>query len=699
MAYNYLEPDHLEDALHESEEYMRPFYEPLAELERITKGKPGKVAPGKPKTVTAKLAMIRRELPKQVVQQLGMGKASCRDNPDMEDYLNAIITDIIYPNANSGGTPYNKSKTGVEDVFTIGSSWMHPFFNRRGDLFHGDFKRVYARDISFEKGKVSEFDSNYMWMTGWYTETDLKAIIYWEQKLSKSAKDRKETYTGKWNIKALQELLDAGAKPKDDQNKSEDEKKWQDTNGFFKICHAFQIGKDATFYSYAPAIKKVVKECVTTDRRGIIPLHGFVPNPDHANPLGGSIAALSVSKTNLLDYLTQNFQYHQGMGTDPAIKKWGSTPDSKIQIAPGKVISMMGTRATDDFEPVRMDTTALNMYGDNYARISSEIMEETGFIGGSNISSEANNPSFSKTSAGVKQTNNRTALSVNDLQKQHEAWWGRIMETTLVLHLAESKGEKTLELSNETMKRLKLDKAPTFDYDKDYGRVTFTVDAGTEQASDNEAENEKLTALLELKMKYEAIPDPKNMQMFNQIVKNSGVDDPEKLMYDDDEIAIATETAKLTKQMQLKQLQQSMQPQDQPQQPPKTLGESVSWSPGDLSPNERAQALKQVGIEADEQPTPNQIGQSTDVATKLDKHMMDVHQQNNPAQHMETPNEAETPAEQGTDAPGADMPPAASTGVEEDRALAKQQLLDKGVPEAQAEQMLAQIDAEQAVGQ
>lgn len=536
---------------------MRPFYEPLAELERITKGKPGKVAPGKPKTVTAKLAMIRRELPKQVVQQLGMGKVTARDSPDFEDYLNAIITDIIYPNANSGGTPYNKSKTGVEDVFTIGSSWMHPFFNRRGDLFHGDFKRVYAKDISFEKGKVSEFDSNYMFMTGWYTETDLKAIIYWQQKLEKSSKERGETYEGKWNLKALQELIDAGAKPKDDKNKSEDEKKWQDTNGFFKICHAMQIGQDATFYTYAPGIDKTVKECVTTDHRGIIPLHGFVPNPDHANPLGGSIAALSVSKTNLLDYLTQNFQYHQGMGTDPAIKKWGMTPDSKIQIAPGKVISMMGTKATDDFEPVRMDTTALNMFGDNYSRLSSEIMEETGFIGGSNISADAGNPSFSKTQAGVKQTNNRTALSVNDLQKQHEAWWGRIMETTLVLHLAESKGEKTLELSNDTMKRLKLTEAPTFDYDADYGKVTFTVDAGTEQASDNEAENEKLVALLELKLKHGAEPDSKYMAMYNQIVKNSGVDDPEKLMYTDDEIEFTTMQEEFSRNQAVQQMEQA----------------------------------------------------------------------------------------------------------------------------------------------
>lgn len=614
MAYNYLDPKELQTALNESEEYMKPFYEPLTELERITKGKPGKIAPGKPKTVTAKLAMIRRELPKQVVQQLGIGKATCRDNPELEELLTAIISDIIYPNANSGGTPYNKSKSGVEDAFTIGSSWMHPFFNRSDTLTHGDFKRIYAKDISFEKGKVSEFDSNYMFMTGWYTETDLKAIIYWQKYLKDEAAKTGDEYTAKWNIKALQELIDAGAKPKDDANKSEDEKKWSDTNGFFKIVHCFQKGRGGTFYTYAPAIDKVVKECVNPDPRGIIPLHGFVPNPDHANPLGGSIAALSVSKTNLLDYLTQNFQYHQGMGTDPAIKMWGGTSESKVQIAPGKIIKLQGNRSTDDFETVKIDTTPLAMFGENYARLSSEIMEETGFIGGSNIPAGADNPAFSKTSAGVKQTNSRTALSVNDLQKQHEAWWGRIMETTLILHLAESKGTKTLELAPETLNRLGLEAMPEFNYDDEFTSVQFKVDAGTEQASDNEAESEKIMGLMEIRNNAKVI-DSKFMAGYNQMVKNSGVDDPEKLMYTDNEMQFQQSTEKFQRD---RAMQQMMAP-PAPPAPAPIVGEP---------------------------PLP----------------------------------------------PEALEPAPVDPGIEEDRAIAKEMMAAKGIPEDQQEMLLAKID-------
>lgn len=571
MAYNYLDPKHLKDALHDSEQYMEPFYEPLAELERITRGKPGRVAPGKPKVTTGKLASIRRELSKQVVQQLPTGRVTLRDSPDFEDYASAILTDIILPNANSGGTPYAKSKNAIKDVFSIGSSWAHPFYNRRGELSHADFRRVYVKDILFEKGKVSEFDSNYMWMIGWYTETDLKAIIYWQQQLKRRAEERGDAYEDKWNLKALQELIDSGAKPKNDDSKSEAERKLSQDTGYFRIAHAFQIGKEATFYSYAPAIDKVVKECKTTDPRGIIPLHGLVPEEDYANPIGEAIAAVSVPKQNLADFDMQNYQYHQGLGTDPAVKLWGSTPAGRVQLKPGHIIKMNGTPATDDFQVVDIRNQAIQNFSNNYALLASEIMEETGFIGGSNVSAEAGNPTMSKTQAGVKQTDRRTGLSLNDLQKQHEQWLGRIYETMLVLQLSESHGEKQLELSHATMQRLKLKDKPTFDYDRDYGPVQFEVQAGTEQAADNEAENEKLVSLLELKLKHGAQPDSKYMRLFNQIVQNAGVDDPENIQYTDDEIELATEMEAAARQQQQVQLQAANNPQPQPQQPSPAL--------------------------------------------------------------------------------------------------------------------------------
>jgi hypothetical protein len=109
----------------------------------------------------------------------------------------------------------------------------------------------------------------------------------------------------------------------------------------------------------------------------------------------------------------------------------------------------------------------------------------------------------------------------------------------LNLHFAESQGTKELDLQPDTMKRLKVDEAPTVDYDQDYGKIKFTVDASTSQTADNEKENERLIGILEVTDKNAPLPPHKQMQIINQVIQNSGVDDPEKIQFTDDEIAMA----------------------------------------------------------------------------------------------------------------------------------------------------------------
>jgi hypothetical protein len=59
----------------------------------------------------------------------------------------------------------------------------------------------------------------------------------------------------------------------------------------------------------------------------------------------------------------------------------------------------------------------------------------------------------------------------------------------------QSKGKKPLDLEAETMKRLKLDKEPVMNYDQNFGKIKFIVAAGTSEAEDNQAENEKADRL------------------------------------------------------------------------------------------------------------------------------------------------------------------------------------------------------------
>jgi hypothetical protein len=631
-AYNYLEESDLADALHDSEEYTSEFYGPIPELQRLTRGKPGKIPKGKPRVTEGTLASIRRQTPKQIIQQLPSGFSSIRNNDELQNQANAVLKDVIIANANSGGTPFAKAKRAIKSTFDVGSAWAWCFYNRTGAILHADYKLKNYADVLFEKGKVSEFDMNYQPMVEWMTESDIKAIMWQEsqRKLTKS----------QYDLKALQRLLDHGPSLKPEAAKTPAERKANSTNGYYKWVYFFQRGVEATWYIYAPSIKETLWTGVTKDPRGIIPIHGLIAEDDDDNPLGEPLAGISAGKQNLLDFDMQMYQYGQAKHYSPTVKKWGDTPKSRIRLLPDEIIEMNGTKASgDDFEAVNMSNDAIANFGNNYGLIKTQIQSEMGNRNDSSVSSESGNPDFSKTSAGVKQGQQVTDNSNNDLRVSYELWQGRIFETLLNIQYAESKGKKDVDFKPDTIKRYKLEDKTQVDYDAKIGPISYHIEASSSQATNTDAETEKLSALMDKKKDMEN-PDDKDMLMYNQIVRNTGVADPEKLLYTDDEITRATEMRKEQQELahaaliaQGKQAMAESQAAENPQPAPeaappqpKTLGESITWKPGDLSPEERAQALAQVGVKAttDGNDTPNAQAQAIDAATKADKHVHDT---------------------------------------------------------------------------
>lgn len=577
---------------------MKEFYEPLAEIVRITEGKPGKVPDGKPRVTDGTLAGYKRETPKQVIQQLPQGKVIIKANRELEDQANAILTDIILPNANGGGTPYDKAILSIEDLIDSGSSWAYCYFDRKGNIRHANYRLKYVKDILFEKGKVSEFDANFLPMIEWMTETDIKALIDLCNKQKRSVEERGEKYESKYDLKAWSDLLAQGAGEKDDENKTEDEKKKSAQIGYFKVVKFMQVGVGATFYTYSPKLDRVLSTEINKDPRGIIPLHGLVGAPSRSNPLGRPLAAISVGKQNLLDFRMQMEQYREGMAISPPVKLWGNTPESKIKLVPDKIIKMNGNKQTDDFEAVDLATSANRNYANDSSYIRTQIYNEQGGSNDTSVSADAGSTGFSKTDSGVKQQQARTSVSKDHLRRLSENWHGRIFETLLNIHFAESQGVKELDLEDETLRRMNMTESPVMDYDQDFGKIKFTVTPGTSQAEDNQQENEKLIALLDIKSKYGSTPDQKTMLMINQIIKNSGVDDPEKLMYTDEEIEYQKQQEDMAKQMAEQQAQMQhekiMNPQPtvgQPPLPPQAL------EPADVDPaieEDRAIAMQQL---------------------------------------------------------------------------------------------------------
>lgn len=565
MSVPFITPANIKRAIEDSELYMPSFVEQLPELERIGRGKPGRVPKGKPRVTDGTLSAIRREMPKQVIQQLPTGKVTIKKYPELEEYVNAVLTDEILPNANSGGTPYEKALKAIKATATAGAAVALVFYNRRGAKFTADFKMVYVKDVLVEPGKTSEFDYNYLSLVCYYTRSDLEGIIAQNKQLKRSAGKRNDAYEEEWDTNLLQEMLDGGAEGKDDLHKSEAEKKhYTEDNGYYKIIHTFQVGVGAKFYGYAPRLGKIVKTCTNRDPRGIMPVHFLIPEPDDASPFGEALFATSAGKQNLLDFDMQMYQYNRGLLLSPPVKKYGNINTRNVKLTPDAVIDM-GPNGPNrsELEAVDIDNSAIENFPTNYGLIKSQILNETGRTGDTSVSSDVGNPGFSKTENGVKQLQERIGVSDNHLRKVYEEWFSRICETMLNLHFAYSKGQRELDLEASTMKRLNLEPGSTVtvDYDAEYGPIKYSVDASTSEAADTEKETETLTNLLELLTQLGPQPTAKQMLITNQIIKNSGVDDPEKLVFTDQEIEQAAEVEQMAKQQAAAQAEAAEQAQ------------------------------------------------------------------------------------------------------------------------------------------
>src|SRR3954451_8575195 len=124
----------------------------------------------------------------------------------------------------------------------------------------------------------------------------------------------------------------------------------------------------------------------------------------------------------------------------PPLKKWGTgIADQTVKWKPNAVWDMGTNRQTSDIVPVDIATDAIRQFPQNYGLMKSQILNLTNNQDTS-VSSDAGNPSFSKTQAGVNAQQQRVAVDDNYKRKQFETWWEAVVEDVVNIHFAESSG-------------------------------------------------------------------------------------------------------------------------------------------------------------------------------------------------------------------------------------------------------------------
>lgn len=556
--FQFLKPDTITETFQTSRQYTEGLSDNFPEYERLARNKPLASIPKEyPKTTDGTTASIIRKTPHRIIQQLPSGKVKNANEDWLSVVAQFIYTDKIIPSSNEGYALLQKCWSVVERFLTFGYCPTYTPFVQHYNYFCTDLRLPYWGDIFLQPGKLSDADSNYIFMRSWWQTKDIEALIEAQSKIDKKNRT--------WDVEALEKVKDIET-TKDDKSKTPAEREKNiDTKGGVELITGFQRGVGAKFYTFhvqttSKGDKKtyngtIVRTKTNKDPRGELPVCFAYGDIDGSNPFGRSVIELVGGLQNLMDSEMQMYQYNRALMLDPPMIKRGNFSKNKVKMAPGAVLDV-GSQSKEvaNIEPLTIDTSAIANFPNNYGLMKSQMLNLLASPDTS-ISAEVGNPGFSKTPQGVEASKANISIDDNYVRKQFETWFERWSETAINLYFAERSGVEELQLDDDTASELReLAKEGKFDisflsednkiridYDTATEQLKFEVDSSTSKMQDEVQELQSLEGLKDLLDKsptmQQIVPPQKQIELWNAIVDNSGTENRNKLKLNDKEIA------------------------------------------------------------------------------------------------------------------------------------------------------------------
>ena len=553
MAFSFLTEKNIFELYGPSKDYTELLTEPFPEFSRIARNKPHpKIPKAFPKTTDGTAASIIIKSPRRTIQQLPTGVVSTVDeNSPWPIIAEFVYLEKILPNANAEYDLIHKCWMTMEAGETFGSVAVYtPMLYNDGELLP-DYLIVSWRDIFIQPGKKSASDSDYLFMRTWWQETDVKKLIDAEKERRRKAKEENAEYEPSWDLEALEEIKDAIIS-KDDkaQNEAEQERSL-DPSGI-EIVTGFQVGADATFYTFNPATEKIVRRKQNKDPRGKIRVSWYFYDADGANPLGRSVLELIGPLQNLIDGDMQAYQYNRSSSLLPTVNVFGNVNERRLNFCPNAVNKIQDQNAR--IEVMNVDTTAIREYPNLYGLQKSQMLNLVNSPDTS-ISAEVGNPGFGKTPQALKTQQAQLSIDDNALRKGFESFFEEWSETAINLYFAERNGVEEMQLDDETAEKLrtlerdghKLDgvvlddkNMATIDFSKARGVLKFKIDASTTKVNSEAAQLDALKTLIQTldssQSLNQVVPIKKKLAAWNAIVANSGIDGLDELKVTEEEM-------------------------------------------------------------------------------------------------------------------------------------------------------------------
>lgn len=530
-----------------AKDWSQKWSENFEEYDRIARNEaPNNVPEQYARVSDGTAAALVRKAPKRVIQQLPTGIVTSDDEDDpMAIVAEFILLHKILPDAKGGHDLIQKFWSAIENGLTFGGQAVYTPFVWNGSEFTADAKLIYYGDIFFQPGKTSFYDCDYFFIRSWWQPETIDQIVEREQKLREKAKSDGTKYTPTWDISALKELKKQ-VESKDKEGTTESEQRAGVTPEGIEIVTGFQKGKGAIFLMGNPSTKKIVRQKKNRDPRGLPPVNYFYADVDNSNPFGRSVMSLIGGIQNMIDANMRAYMFNRALELAPPMKVRGGVDTSQAIYEPNAYIELPDNA---DISPLDVTTTAIRDYASIYSLNKTQILNLFNSGGDTSVSADVGNPGFGKTPTALKQQKQILDADDNYLRKNFESFFEDWAETAINVYFAEREGVEELQLDQKTADRLrelaKRGKLPegyvrednkvSIDYSEAANALHFHVDASTSKLNGQAEQLESLQLILDFISSpavTQLIPQEKIVLLYNSIVSNSGVLEPDKLKID-----------------------------------------------------------------------------------------------------------------------------------------------------------------------
>lgn len=544
----YLDKDELKDAYSQAEQAARQHQTNFDEYERLANNQLiGNLPANLPKVNDGSLAALLLETPMRVLSNPieGLVRAVDRDELWVGELANILWSRFIVPNANTEASFQAKIQIALYKALIYGSQPMFTFFNQRAGYTGADFTLPYIRDVFLEAGKLSDVDSDYVFMNSYYTKLQLKRIIKQAEDESRTAKKEGRESENKWDVKTLKEVFNAGPAGKDSQSLSPDERKNQGgSDKFYKFTTVFHRGVDAPFYTFAPNLdNKIVRTSQNTNPCGDIPIIFQYANQDLSNPYGKGQVEISGGTQNVLDQLTQLHVLGTQIGLQPPVKVKGIRDGINLNTFRYAPRALWFTGQAE-VEPLQTSDRIYSEFGNTYGLYKTQLMNLQGTTDAT-VSGESGNPQFSKTPQGVNLQQERTNAHDNFLtQRVHESF-ERLAKSLINIHVSNMHGTEVVRLLDDEIERITkagIEVPETGEleiiWDNMRGQFEFEVDSDNNKSDQDAADKEKLIEAVTLTAQDPMLPQElaeaglrlNKGELWKRVFNKLGLEDIDKIL-------------------------------------------------------------------------------------------------------------------------------------------------------------------------